>query len=58
MVLRWEYLPSSTLFLVWSQGVTGGADPETQVLEALRDDLFGEGVRNTFLLKATYRWVR
>ena len=58
MVVRWEYLPSSTLFAVWSQGVTGGADPATGVLSALGDDLFGGGVQNTFLLKATYRWVR
>ena len=58
MVLRWEYLPSSTLFVVWSQGVTGNADPATDVIAALGNDLFGDGVQNTFLLKATYRWVR
>ena len=57
-VVRWEYLPSSTVFLVWSQGVTGGADPETGVLSALGNDLFGDGVENTFLVKVTYRWVR
>ena len=57
-VVRWEYLPSSTVFLVWSQGVTGGADPETGVLSALGNDLFGGGVENTFLVKVTYRWVR
>ncbi|MBC6994985.1 DUF5916 domain-containing protein [Neolewinella lacunae] len=57
-VVRWEYLPSSTLFLVWSQGVTGGADPNKDVFSALRDDLFANDAQNTFLLKATYRWVR
>ena len=56
-VVRWEYLPSSTLFFVWSQSVTGGADPSTGVFDALANDLFGEGIENTFLVKATYRWV-
>ena len=68
LVVRWEYLPSSTLLVVWSQrsnGVggpaaesTGGADPAMGVLRALGEDLFGDGVHNTFLIKAMYRWVR
>lgn len=58
LVVRWEYRPSSTLFLVWSQGVTGNADPGKSVFEAFGDDLFASDARNTFLVKATYRWVR
>ncbi|PHI18902.1 hydrolase [Lewinellaceae bacterium SD302] len=58
LVVRWEYRPSSTIFLVWSQGLVGNADPSKGVLSALSDDLFGNDVRNTFLVKATYRWVR
>ncbi len=58
LVIRWEYRPSSTLFLVWSQGTSGGADPERNVFSALSEDLFGGEVENTFLVKATYRWVR
>ncbi len=58
LVVRWEYRPSSTVFLVWSQGVTGGADPATGVVEALTQELFDDEVRNTFLVKATYRFVR
>ncbi|MGB3548240.1 MAG: DUF5916 domain-containing protein [Saprospiraceae bacterium] len=58
LVIRWEYRPSSTLFLVWSQGTSGGADPGRNVFSALSEDLFGGEVQNTFLVKATYRWVR
>lgn len=58
LVVRWEYRPSSTLFFVWAQGLVGNADPNLSVVDALSNDLFGNDVRNTFLVKATYRWVR
>lgn len=57
-VARWEYRPSSTVFFVWSQGVEGAGDPAAGVFESLGGDLFGKGVRNTFLVKGTYRFVR
>ena len=57
-VARWEYRPSSTVFFVWSQGVEGAGMPARGVFESLGGDLFGEGVRNTFLVKGTYRFVR
>jgi hypothetical protein len=58
LVVRWEYRPSSTLFLVWSQGTEGGVDPNRSALSAISRDLFINDIRNTFLVKATYRWVR
>ncbi len=58
LVVRWEYRPSSTLFLVWSQGTAGGTDTTQSAFQALTQDLFANDVRNTFLVKATYRWVR
>ncbi|OAV45752.1 DUF5916 domain-containing protein [Lewinella sp. 4G2] len=58
LVFRWEYRPSSTLFFVWQQGVTGGADPSQNVYETFATDLFDSEIRNTFLVKAAYRWVR
>ena len=58
LVARWEYLPNSEIFLVWSQGITTTGDPAQDVLSSLRDDLLGGEIRNTFLVKATYRWVR
>lgn len=58
LVIRWEYLPGSTFFIVWQQGTSGGTDPSKSVFSALTEDLFGNDLRNTFLVKGTYRWVR
>jgi hypothetical protein len=58
LVVRWEYRPSSTIFLVWSQGSGGGANPSQSVFRTLTDDLFANEARNTFLVKGTYRLVR
>ncbi len=58
LVIRWEYRPSSTVFLVWSQGTSGGTDPSKNVFSAITEDLFAGDLRNTFLVKGTYRLVR
>ena len=58
LIFRWEYVPDSDLFLVWSQGANAFDNPEAPVLQSLSDNLFGEDARNTFLLKATYRFLR
>jgi hypothetical protein len=56
LVIRWEYNPGSTLFLVWSQ-TRSNSDPE-----ALFDprenigDLFGVKPYNVFLIKFSYRF--
>lgn len=56
MVLRWEYLPASTLYFVWTQnredyGYPGNLDPERD-LKAL----FSAPDDNVFLIKTSYRW--
>jgi hypothetical protein len=57
LVVRWEYRPGSTLFLVWSQGRD---DFESTVgTRSFRGDfgrLFNAYPRNTFLIKASY-WL-
>lgn len=58
LVIRWEYVPGSELFLVWSQGATAFADPGMGIFRSLSDNLFGEDARNVFLVKATYRFLR
>jgi len=58
MVLRWEYIPGSEIFLVWSQGITDFGDLDRNVFQLATKDLFSSGLDNTFLLKATYRFVR
>jgi hypothetical protein len=54
-VLRWEYRPGSTLFLVWSQGrddfIPGAARFD---FGRDYDDLFSLHPNNTFLIKASY----
>lgn len=58
LVFRWEYIPGSELFLVWSQGANAFEDPNRGLARSITDNLFGNNVRNTFLVKATYRFLR
>jgi len=57
LVLRWEYIPGSEIFLVWSQGVTGSGDPMDSLGRSLDRQIFGQKPENTFLIKATYRFI-
>jgi len=57
LVLRWEYRPGSTLFVVWSQG-RDDFEP-TMGTRSFRGDfgrLFNAYPRNTFLVKMSY-WL-
>ncbi len=56
-VLRWEYRPGSTLFLVWTQGRVGSAPlAGPRSLPGDFHDLFDLHPNNTFLVKASY-WI-
>ena len=57
LVIRWEYIPGSEIFLVWSQDVSRSGDPTNGLLSSLGDNIFGQKPQNIFLLKATYRIV-
>ncbi|MBR9853470.1 MAG: carbohydrate binding family 9 domain-containing protein [Algicola sp.] len=57
LVIRWEYIPGSEIFLVWSQDVSRSGDPTDGLLSSLGDNIFGQKPQNIFLLKATYRFV-
>ncbi len=58
LVVRWEYIPGSEIFLVWSQDISQSGDPQDGLLSSLGDNVFGgEKPMNIFLLKATYRFV-
>jgi hypothetical protein len=59
-VIRWEYIPGSELFLVWSQGSVPNAysDLDTPLVRSLFGNVFDEKARNVLLLKATYRFLR
>lgn len=57
LVLRWEYIPGSEIFLVWSQGMSGSADPNDSLAGGLRSQILDQKPENIFLIKATYRFV-
>ncbi|MDB4293585.1 DUF5916 domain-containing protein, partial [Maribacter sp.] len=57
LVARWEYIPGSEIFLVWSQGVTGFGDPMDSLGSSLDGQILNQKMDNTFLIKATYRFV-
>ncbi len=57
LVLRWEYIPGSEIFLVWSQGVNGSGDPGDHLFRSLNNQILDQQPNNTFLIKATYRFV-
>ena len=55
LVLRWEYIPGSTLYFVWSQGMM--QDDENGEFNFPEDyeDLFSQKPHNIFLVKLSYR---
>jgi hypothetical protein len=57
-VLRWEYLPGSTLFVVWQHGRVGPGPEDTFRQSWMRDyqQLFSQHPDNTFLIKVAY-WL-
>ena len=57
LVVRWEYVPGSEIFLVWSQGVTGFGDPMDSLGSNLEAQILDQKKDNTFLIKATYRFI-
>ncbi len=57
LVVRWEYIPGSEVFLVWSQGMTGLANAREDLFAGLEDQILRQKPENIFLIKATYRFV-
>lgn len=57
MVVRWEYVPGSELFLVWTQGSNASGNPEDNLIPSLRENIFSQKAHNIFLLKWTYRFL-
>lgn len=58
MVLRWEYQPGSTLFVVWSQSRSASVDvanPEFRPFDDVTGSFTDEG-QNIFLVKLNY-WL-
>jgi hypothetical protein len=59
LVLRWEYVAGSELFLVWSQDVVPDASDDfgTPVVRSLFDNVFDQKPHNIFLVKLSYRFL-
>jgi hypothetical protein len=54
LVVRWEYLPGSTLYLVWSQGRTNSTSEGLFSFGNNMKDLFDIMPHNVFLIKLSY----
>lgn len=58
LVIRWEYIPGSEIFFVWSQGITSDEGDSMNSFDTIIDNqIFRQQPQNTFLIKATYRFV-
>jgi hypothetical protein len=55
-VLRWEYSPGSTLFLVWTQNRSDTESIGTFQTGRALDRLFGAAAHNIFMVKLSYWW--
>jgi hypothetical protein len=54
LVVRWEYIPGSALYVVWSQGRTGSLVDGTFDMRRDFNGLFGIHPYNIFLVKFSY----
>ena len=57
LVVRWEYRPGSEIYFVWSQGVTGFGDSKETLTRSINNQIIDKRPDNTFLIKATYRFM-
>ena len=58
LVLRWEYVPGSELFLVWSQDLSRFGNFNNDLYAELKQNILDTQPQNIFLLKATYHFMR
>ena len=56
VVFRWEYMPGSLIYFVWTQNRADYANPGNLRLWRDLGDLFSAPGDNIFLLKVSYRW--
>lgn len=56
LVIRWEYVPGSTVYLVWSQTRSNYTETGNFNFSENINDLFSDKPHNVFLLKFSYRF--
>ncbi len=54
LVFRWEYMPGSTIFLVWSQGRTTDGPEGQFMFNKYSDQIVKTHPQNDFLIKVSY----
>jgi hypothetical protein len=54
LVVRWEFRPGSSVYVVWSQGRTDGHDQWEQSFSRNWDELWTTRPQNVFLVKLSY----
>ena len=57
LVLRWEYIPGSELFLVWSQGLRNEFFASDSLIDGIQSGIIDQRPQNIFLIKYTYRFI-
>ncbi|MEQ9466363.1 MAG: DUF5916 domain-containing protein [Ekhidna sp.] len=57
LVLRWEYIPGSTLFVVWANNGFYNNNQNEGSFRSLSNELNDLSSTNTFLIKYTYRFI-
>ncbi|MCD4773787.1 MAG: carbohydrate binding family 9 domain-containing protein [Bacteroidales bacterium] len=57
LVIRWEYIPGSTVYFVWSQGRTGDDSSGIFSFNNNMTELFDIHPHNIFLIKFSYRFI-
>ncbi len=58
LVVRWEYIPGSELFFVWARGSNGSQNIDDSLSQSISTQVLDVPANDTFLIKATYRFVR
>ena len=57
LVFRWEYIPGSELFLVWSQGIRTNISLEDGLIDGYQTGILDQQPHNIFLIKFTHRFI-
>ncbi len=58
LVVRWEYTPGSELFFVWARGSAGSQNFNDSLTDSVSNQVFDVPANDTFLIKATYRFLK
>ncbi|MGA1583459.1 MAG: DUF5916 domain-containing protein [Saprospiraceae bacterium] len=58
LVARWEYIPGSELFLVWSQSTTPPGNPADELWRSFTQGFGGQLGSHNLVVKLTYRFYR